>query len=365
MTLDIAMGGSTNTVLHLLAAAHEGEVDFTHGRHRPAVAARAGAVQGRARRRRRPHGGRAPRRRHHGHPRRARPRRPASTPARRPCTAATLGEALDRWDIIAHRQREPCAASTARRPGGVPTQTAFSQSRRYDELDLDRADRRASATPSTPISKDGGLAVLYGNLAAGRLHREDGGRRRQRSSTFTGPGAGLREPGRGGGRHPRRQGQGRRRRGDPLRRPARRPRHAGDALSDELPEIEGPRQGLRADHRRPLLGRHVRPVDRPRLARSGRGRADRPGRGRRPHRDRHPEPPHPSRGDRRRARRAPRRDGSQGRGRPGSPPPARAQGHHGAAAPTRRSPPAPPRARCGWCRTEESPPGFGPQGPKP
>ena len=42
MTLDIAMGGSTNTVLHLLAAAHEGEVDFTMARHRPAVAPRAG-----------------------------------------------------------------------------------------------------------------------------------------------------------------------------------------------------------------------------------------------------------------------------------------------------------------------------------
>ena len=48
MTLDIAMGGSTNTVLHLLAAAHEGEIDFTMARHRPAVAPRAVSVQGRA-----------------------------------------------------------------------------------------------------------------------------------------------------------------------------------------------------------------------------------------------------------------------------------------------------------------------------
>ena len=48
MTLDIAMGGSTNTVLHLLAAAHEGEVRVHHAGHRPAVAPRARAVQGRA-----------------------------------------------------------------------------------------------------------------------------------------------------------------------------------------------------------------------------------------------------------------------------------------------------------------------------
>ena len=49
MTLDIAMGGSTNTVLHILAAAHEGEVDFTMDDIDRAVAPRAGAVQGRAR----------------------------------------------------------------------------------------------------------------------------------------------------------------------------------------------------------------------------------------------------------------------------------------------------------------------------
>ena len=46
MTLDIAMGGSTNTVLHLLAAAHEAELDFTMDGHRPAVAPRARALQG-------------------------------------------------------------------------------------------------------------------------------------------------------------------------------------------------------------------------------------------------------------------------------------------------------------------------------
>ncbi len=66
MTLDIAMGGSTNTVLHLLAAAHEGEVNFTMADIDRLSPPRALPVQGRAREVRRPHGGRAPRRRHHG-----------------------------------------------------------------------------------------------------------------------------------------------------------------------------------------------------------------------------------------------------------------------------------------------------------
>ncbi len=72
MALDIAMGGSTNTVLHILAAAHEGDIDFTMEDIDALSRQRAGAVQGRAREKRRAHGGRASRRRHHGDPRRAR-----------------------------------------------------------------------------------------------------------------------------------------------------------------------------------------------------------------------------------------------------------------------------------------------------
>ena len=75
--------------------------------------------------------------------------------------------------------------------------------------------------------------------------------------------------------------------------PARRPRHAGNALPDQLPQIEGARQSLRARHRRTLLRRHFGPVDRPRLARSGRRRAHRACRGWRPDRDRHSGPSHP------------------------------------------------------------------------
>ena len=51
MTLDVAMGGSTNTVLHLLAAAQEAELDFTMAGHRRALAPRAVPLQGRAERR--------------------------------------------------------------------------------------------------------------------------------------------------------------------------------------------------------------------------------------------------------------------------------------------------------------------------
>ena len=97
MALDIAMGGSTNTVLHILAAAHEGGIDFTMDDIDRAVAPGAGALQGRAGQVRRAHGRRAPRRRHHGDPRRARPRRPdqprrADGPCRRrSATRSTTG----------------------------------------------------------------------------------------------------------------------------------------------------------------------------------------------------------------------------------------------------------------------------------
>ncbi len=162
MTLDIAMGGSTNTVLHLLAAAHEGEVDFTMAdidrlsrrvpvvcKVSPAVADvhvedvhRAGgimAILGVLDRAGLVH-------------------TDAAT-----VHEATLGAALDRWDVSrtgSDGVREFFRAA----PGGVPTQTAFSQSSRWDELDLDR-ERGVIREASAAFSKDGGLAVLYGNLA--------------------------------------------------------------------------------------------------------------------------------------------------------------------------------------------------------
>ena len=162
MTLDIAMGGSTNTVLHLLAAAHEAEVNFTMSdidrlsrvtpclcKVAPAKADvhledvhRAGGVPsilGQLHRAGRLH---------------------ADVPT---VHSRTMGEGLDRWDVS--RSEDPAVHEFFRAaPGGVPTQVAFSQNRRWQALDL---DRQAGAIRSAEhaFSQDGGLAVLYGNLA--------------------------------------------------------------------------------------------------------------------------------------------------------------------------------------------------------
>ncbi|PWC28774.1 dihydroxy-acid dehydratase [Teichococcus aestuarii] len=162
MTLDIAMGGSTNTVLHLLAAAQEGGIGFTMRdidrlsrrvpvlcKVAPAVANvhvedvhRAGGIMGIL--------GELDR---------------AGLISRDVGTvhAATMGEALARWDLKRTESRGVreffCAA-----PGGIPTTEAFSQSARWDAPDLDRA-AGVIRDAEHAFSRDGGLAVLYGNLA--------------------------------------------------------------------------------------------------------------------------------------------------------------------------------------------------------
>jgi dihydroxy-acid dehydratase len=162
MSLDIAMGGSTNTVLHLLAAAHEAGVPFTMedidrlSRKVPCLSKvapakndvhmedvhRAGgimAILGELER-----GGLIH----------------ADCPT---VHAKTLGEALARWDV--RRANSDSVATFYRAaPGGVPTQVAFSQSRRWDALDLDR-EGGVIRDVEHAFSKDGGLAVLKGNLA--------------------------------------------------------------------------------------------------------------------------------------------------------------------------------------------------------
>ncbi len=162
MTLDISMGGSTNTVLHLLAAANEGEVPFTMAdidrlsrqvpvlcKVAPAVANihmedvhRAGgimAILGELDR-----GG-------HIH---------TDQPT---VHSATMAEALDRWDVM--RTKSDTVQTFFRAaPGGVPTQVAFSQSRRWDDLDTDR-EKGVIRSVEHAYSKDGGLAVLFGNIA--------------------------------------------------------------------------------------------------------------------------------------------------------------------------------------------------------
>jgi dihydroxy-acid dehydratase len=162
MVLDVSMGGSTNTVLHLLAAAHEAEVEFTMAdidrisRKVPCLCkvapmtdkyhiedvhraggifailgelARAGLLD-------------------------------TSLPT---VHSPTMGAAIAKYDIRVSDDRAVHQLFRAA-PGGVPTQVAFSQSERYEQNDLDRSagcirDREHA------YSQDGGLAVLYGNIA--------------------------------------------------------------------------------------------------------------------------------------------------------------------------------------------------------
>jgi dihydroxy-acid dehydratase len=77
--------------------------------------------------------------------------------------SGTLGAALDQWDIVRTTEGQVRSRFLAA-PGGVPTQVAFSQDRRWPDLDLDRANG-CIRDIAHAYSKDGGLAVLYGNLA--------------------------------------------------------------------------------------------------------------------------------------------------------------------------------------------------------
>jgi len=161
MSLDIAMGGSTNTVLHLLAAAHEGDIDFTMSdidrlsRRVPNLCKvapsshfhledvhRAGGVMSIL-----------------GELERAQ-LLDTSVPT---VHAASLRMALERWDITRTEDRDVQEFFRAG-PAGIRTQTAFSQSCRYAELDVDRK-LGCIRSREHAYSQDGGLAVLYGNLA--------------------------------------------------------------------------------------------------------------------------------------------------------------------------------------------------------
>lgn len=162
MNLDIAMGGSTNTILHLLAAAQEAGVDFTVedidrlsrlvpnlSKVAPATQLyhmedvhRAGGVMGilgeldRA--------GLLNRDCHTVH-------------------ADSMGKALEQWDIM-QTTDESVQTFYKAAPGNVPTQQAFSQAKRWDELDTNR-EGGCIRTKEHAYSQDGGLAVLFGNIA--------------------------------------------------------------------------------------------------------------------------------------------------------------------------------------------------------
>lgn len=162
MSLDIAMGGSTNTVLHLLAAALEGEIDFsmqdidrlsrtvpnlckvapaTNKYHIQDVH-RAGGVYAIL-----------------GELNRAGLINQECSTVHTP----SMGDAIERFDVKTSDDPELSTFFRAA-PGGVPTQVAFSQSRRYADLDLDRENGCIRAKDHA-YSQDGGLAVLFGNIS--------------------------------------------------------------------------------------------------------------------------------------------------------------------------------------------------------
>ena len=162
MALDIAMGGSTNTVLHILAAAYEGEVDFTMddidrlsrkvpclSKVAPAKADvhmedvhRAGGIMS------------------------ILGELDKGGLINRDCPTVhseTIGDAIDRWDIT-RTSSETVRNFYRAAPGGIPTQVAFSQEARWEDLDTDR-EKGVIRSVEHPFSKDGGLAVLKGNVA--------------------------------------------------------------------------------------------------------------------------------------------------------------------------------------------------------
>ena len=162
MTLDVSMGGSTNTVLHLLAAAKEAEVDFTMpdidriSRNVPCLAKvapatpkyhmedvhRAGGVYGIL-----------------GELKRAK-----LIHEKVFCIHAdSLGEAIDHWDIVTTKADSVKDFYLAA-PGGIRTTEAFSQEKQWPSLDLDR-EEGCIRNKMHAYSQDGGLAVLYGNVA--------------------------------------------------------------------------------------------------------------------------------------------------------------------------------------------------------
>ena len=157
MTLDIAMGGSTNTILHLLAVAHEAGINFTMAdidrlsRDVPQLCKvapntedvhRAGgimAILGELDRAGKLH---------------------TDVPT---VHSKTMKDALDQWDI-ARAPSEAVKTFYMAGPAGIPTQVAFSQSTRWPSLDTDRAEGCIRSLDHA-FSREGGLAVLVGNIA--------------------------------------------------------------------------------------------------------------------------------------------------------------------------------------------------------
>ena len=163
MTLDVAMGGSTNTVLHLLAAAQEAGVDFTMSdidrvsRRVPCLCKVAPATD----------------KFHIEDVHRAGGIMAILGELARAgllnlevgnIHSGTLGKAIEAWDVNSGHASPEVQEFYKAAPGGVRTQVAFSQDKHYQRLDLDR-EKGCIRSREHAYSQDGGLAVLYGNLA--------------------------------------------------------------------------------------------------------------------------------------------------------------------------------------------------------
>jgi dihydroxy-acid dehydratase len=162
MTLDIAMGGSTNTILHLLAAAQEAEIDFDLrdidrlSRNVPQLCKVAPNIQ----------------KYHMEDVHRAGGifsilgslARGGLLHTQLPTVhSRSMEEAIAKWDIT-QTNDEAVHHFFKAGPAGIPTQTAFSQSTRWETLDDDR-ENGCIRSVEHAYSQEGGLAVLYGNIA--------------------------------------------------------------------------------------------------------------------------------------------------------------------------------------------------------
>ncbi len=254
MTLDIAMGGSTNTVLHLLAIAQEAGVDFTIqdidslSRKSPvlckvapnshyhiqdvnraggilsilAILEKEGLIDASVRR----------------------------------VDRLSLTEAIEQYAI----RNGTCSPEAERlwksAPGNRFNLVMGSQENYYDKLDTDRSKGCIRDFEHAYV-KDGGLAVLFGNIAQDGCIVKTAGVD-ETHFPLQGKSQSIRIAGRGLRRHTRRESRERRRGRHHLRRPQRRPRHARDALPYLVYQIETPRQSLCPHYRRAFLRWDIR-----------------------------------------------------------------------------------------------------------
>ena len=251
MTMDVAMGGSANTVLHILAMAQSADVDFTlddierishtvpcickaspSGKWEISDIHRAGGITGIL-----------------GELDRAGKLHTNVHSIDYPTLEAKLAD----WDIMRPTCTEEAQQMYKAAPGHIISPEPWTHTTLFDSLDRDRANG-AIHDIDHPEIHEGGLAVLRGNLAPDGCVGQDRGRA---AGDLEVPrtGTGGRFAGAGHRGDPRRHAEARHGAGDSLRGSEGRPGHAGDAVPDVLRQGQGHRQAGRHAHRRSLLRR--------------------------------------------------------------------------------------------------------------